>query len=443
MVFQAEDRESGKTVVLRRFFPYGPEGGGLQEAERSAYMAALDRVRDLRHPTLRTTLDGGCDPVDGMPFLVTEWVEGQRLAELLRSRPLSPGSTKALLSHALEASKELARAFGEEAVWVETAPESIVLPVEGEMITFWICPMKWLSSPEKRGGLLPLARLAEKALHWRGKPVAGTAEGLGSWVKAVRDNPNRWTLDEALQALHEPLTMTGPPTQPGGVPTIPMQAAKKTTTKSAQKKFSALPALLALLLMLAVAGGGFYVFKNFNVNGLTLTKKTAEEKLPQAASALEFGAQEPGKGGSAAVEAAPAPVPARPSALSSAPTAPAPMPPAAEPAPAKPAAPPAPAAVAKAPFTADPKNQLVGTVVNTMEAQSKEGTIRYMLLKQDQASRWVAHTVPTGNPGLEMSYFQSLMGKNIRVTGEFHEETGSRGTVLHVSERKQIEEQQP
>jgi len=40
IVFHAEERESGRSVVLRRFFPYGPEGGGLQEAERAAYMAA-------------------------------------------------------------------------------------------------------------------------------------------------------------------------------------------------------------------------------------------------------------------------------------------------------------------------------------------------------------------------------------------------------------------
>ena len=79
VVFHAEDRDSGRSVVLRRFFPYGPEGGGLQEAERGAYQAALVRLGDVRHPALRTILDGGCDPVDGMPFLVTEWVEGRKL----------------------------------------------------------------------------------------------------------------------------------------------------------------------------------------------------------------------------------------------------------------------------------------------------------------------------------------------------------------------------
>ena len=147
VVFHAEERDTGRSVVLRRFFPYGPEGGGLQEAERAAYMAALDRVKELRYPTLRTIIDGGCDPVDGMPFLVTEWVEGQRLSELLKTRPLSPGSTKALISHAIEASKELTRAFGEEALWVEAAPESVVLPADGEVVTFWICPMTDPSVP--------------------------------------------------------------------------------------------------------------------------------------------------------------------------------------------------------------------------------------------------------------------------------------------------------
>jgi hypothetical protein len=86
IVFHAEDRDTGRSVVLRRFFPFGPDGGGLQEGERVVYMTALERVRDFRHPTLRTIIDGGCDPVDGIPFLVSEWVEGQRLGELLKPR---------------------------------------------------------------------------------------------------------------------------------------------------------------------------------------------------------------------------------------------------------------------------------------------------------------------------------------------------------------------
>jgi hypothetical protein len=427
VVFHAEERDTGRSVVLRRFFPYGPEGGGLQEAERAAYMAALDRVKQLHYPTLRTIIDGGCDPVDGMPFLVTEWVEGQRLSELLKTRPLSPGSTKALISHAIEASKELTQAFGEEAVWVETAPESIVLPVEGEMVTFWICPMKWLASPQKRGGLLPLAELAGKALHWRGKPVAGAAEGLGTWVKAVRANPNRWSLDEALHALHEPLSIvsTGQPVAPGGVPTVPMKAAAKAGPKMGQRKHSVLPALLAFLLVAAGGAGGFYFFKlrGGKLSDFTTRVQQAPAQ-PQAKSALEFGSRdmkETAAPGTATPPAAP-----KGSALSSVNT------PAAKPAP----TPPAPATPPKPAFEANPANQLVGKVIDIGDPSS--GKVQIELFVQG-ATRFVTVTLgPDGsNPGVgDLAAFEA---KVIRATGEFRDEGGSRGKVLHVSKLSQIE----
>ena len=408
VVFHAEERDTGRSVVLRRFFPYGPDGGGLQEAERAAYMAALERLKDFRHPTLRTIIDGGCDPVDGMPFLVTEWVEGQRLSELLKSRPLSPGSTKALITHAIEASKELTEAFGEEAVWVEATPESVVLPVEGEMVTFWICPMKWLASPQKRGGLLPLAQLAEKALHWRGKPVAGTAEGLGTWVKAVRANPNRWSLDEALQALHEPLTMTGQPTQPGGIPTVPMKAAKKPEPKTAQAKRSVLPALLAILLVAGGAAGGFYFFK---IRGGKLPNFAGQQEAPAApaaTSALDFGSRDmPKAGESAAVANAPRPgSPALPTST----------------APAKPPAAPAPAS-------------LTGTVKSVKDVDK----FRCLEVEVEGKSRWIAHALGPKKPLFETKELEALKGKRVVASGTLKKEPKDMGEVLHVNDRKQIE----
>ena len=400
VVFHAEERDTGRSVVLRRFFPYGPEGGGLQEAERAAYMAALDRVKELRYPTLRTIIDGGCDPVDGMPFLVTEWVEGQRLSELLKTRPLSPGSTKALISHAIEASKELTRAFGEEALWVEAAPESVVLPADGEVVTFWICPMKWLAIPQKRGGLLPLADLAAKALHWRGKPVAGAGEGLGTWAKAVRANPNRWSLDEALQALHEPLSIvdTGPPAQPGGVPTVPMKAAKKAGVKMARKKHSMLPSLLAFLLVASGAGGGFYFFKlrGGKLSDLTTRVQQAPAQ-PQAKSALEFGSRD--MKGTAAEQGA-----------------------AGDPA--------APVNVA-----ADSKMQVAGTVKSVKDI----GKFRCLEVEENGKPRWIAYALDQKKPGFDTKELETLKGKRVVVSGTFKKEPPNLGEVLHVSDRKQIE----
>src|SRR5690606_34611751 len=139
VVFHAVERSSGRDVVLRRFFPFGASGGGLDRAEQEAYAAAVENLKSLEDPALRKVLDGRCHPVDGMPFLVTEWVEGERLSRRLEQRPLSAASTRALLGHAIGASRLLARVLGKDGVWVETAPEAVILS-EGEGgrgVTFW------------------------------------------------------------------------------------------------------------------------------------------------------------------------------------------------------------------------------------------------------------------------------------------------------------------
>ena len=401
VVFHAEDRESGKTVVLRRFFPYGPEGGGLQEAERSAYLAALERLRAVRHPTLRTVLDGGCDPVDGMPFLVTEWVEGQRLSELLKERPLSPASAKALVSHALEASQALSETFAEEGIWVETSPESVILPEAGGALTFWACPVRWLGDPRQRGGLLPLAQLAEKALHWRGKPVAGTAEGLGSWVKAVRENPDRWTLADAITALNEPETLHSLPIQQGGVPTVPMPAKGKVPAKAGKKSRSLVPVLLALLVGGGAVGGGYHFLKSRKGKDGAQAAASKEIEIPKGTSALDFASRGQVK---PAPEAAATPEPRKKAAE-------------------QPAA---------------PRAIVSGRVAETEDSRSEK--TRYLKISVEGAKepRWVGYRVSQNAKGLETADFEALKDKHIEVNGDEKKENSHRKIVVFIGSRDQI-----
>src|SRR5690606_14942195 len=44
VVFHAVERSSGRDVVLRRFFPFGASGGGLDRAEQEAYAAAVENL---------------------------------------------------------------------------------------------------------------------------------------------------------------------------------------------------------------------------------------------------------------------------------------------------------------------------------------------------------------------------------------------------------------
>lgn len=263
VVFHAVDRESGNNVVLRRFFPFGADRGGLEGDERTAYVAAVERLKHVIHPALRTILAGGCDPVDGMPYLVTEWVDGTRLAEHLKEAPLSPASTRTLLDQALEASQMLAATLGEEAVWVETAPEAIILSSGpgGHSLTFWISPLRWLGSAGDRHDLTPLVELGETALNWRGRVFSDqSGEGLGAWFKAIKANPLCWTLEEARATLHAAKSLVGGPlSSPGrsGPPTVVMQrpaARPAVRPKVSKPPPSRLPWIFCGLLVLATTG---------------------------------------------------------------------------------------------------------------------------------------------------------------------------------------------
>jgi hypothetical protein len=204
VTFHALEVASGKNVLLRRFFPFGVDGGGLFDEERTGYDIAVARLAGLKHPGLRAILAGGCDPVDGMPFVVIEWIAGKTLDTLRQHENFTPAAVTDVLERALEISEALSRVLGEEAVWVETAPSMILADSAEPACGFFFClsPMKWLGGDDSQRSLLALAELTEDLLGWRGKLVAEHAgNGLGLWVKWLRANAQTCSLFEARVGL--------------------------------------------------------------------------------------------------------------------------------------------------------------------------------------------------------------------------------------------------
>ncbi len=252
VVFRAVDSETGKHVALRRFFPFGVDGGGLDDDEQDAYRIALVRLAGIHHPAMRSVIAGGCDPVDGMPFIATEWLDGDTLPSLLKKGPLTAESAIALVSQALEVCELLSHVLAEDAVWIDTDPGSVVICAENEQrpFTFWISPFKWLGgeTPENKG-LESIADLTEQVMGWKGRIISEQAGGgLGGWTKWLRANAANVSLLQARQNLASSVGEEPPP------PTeVLVQHATRPLVSAGKPPSGKKPILIAAALCLGIA----------------------------------------------------------------------------------------------------------------------------------------------------------------------------------------------
>jgi hypothetical protein len=274
VVFRALDAQTGMSVAVRRFFPFGAAGGGLHPDEETAYEIAIGRLAGLKHPALRSVICGGCDPVDGMPFIATEWIEGDPLEPIVRQEPLPAAVAAQLLMQALEVSELLSQVLAEEAVWVETDLQTIILGSEasGRGFTFWISPLKWLGGHEQARGLRSIITLAEEVLGWGGRVIGDQAGGgLGAWLKWLNGVADTASLREARENLAAALGEEPPP------------PAKKLLVSASQPtppRKSKTPLLLACgCSLIAIGIGGWLVTRHRmprNLQGEVLAKLLAD-----------------------------------------------------------------------------------------------------------------------------------------------------------------------
>ncbi|MEI7954955.1 MAG: hypothetical protein WCJ66_07285 [Verrucomicrobiota bacterium] len=283
VTFLALDVQTGLAAAVRRFFPYGANGGGLFDEERSDYTAVAQRLIGLEHPGLRMVLSGGCDPVDGMPFFASEWIEGESLAEILERGTFTTAGAIEVLARVLEISEGLSEVLGAEAVWVETNSEWIIddAGASSRGLTFSLAPMKWLGHQSADRSLLPLAHLAEDLLGWRRKRVPYQAgQGLGAWLKWLRANADILTLRQVRERLAAVAEEVALEAQPGAAysgatverrqtPTFPVRPVR--LKKSSSKE----PWLMIAGLAVLVAAAAWWLFQ-YQVSHKAATAAAAE-----------------------------------------------------------------------------------------------------------------------------------------------------------------------
>ena len=270
VVFRALDTQTGMPVAVRRFFPFGADGGGLHADEQAAYRTALERLAGVQHPALRAVIGGGCDPVDGMPFIATEWIEGQSIQWFIEQNPLTPEIATELIDQALEVSELLSHTLGQEAVWVETELPMIIVGDEqsGRRITFWISPLKWLGAHGKYGGLESIVTLTEEIMGWKDRGMIDQADkGLAAWLNWLRGAAATASLHEARAMLAATVGAAPPP------------AAARPQVKAVRSASSRMLLALNIGLALVAAGLGGWALIRHRV-------KEASKPLPALAPAV-------------------------------------------------------------------------------------------------------------------------------------------------------------
>jgi hypothetical protein len=203
IVYRALDHERGTSVALRRFFPFGLDGGGLDAEEVISFRLASERLSTLQHPSFRAIFSGDADPIDGIPFIAAEWIAGDSLGKLTQGYKVDASIAIDVLQEALEVSLLLSSVLDDEAVWVDTALDSILIGLEGSErnVVFWLSPYKWLGGEFSSRKVSSVIELTENLLGWRGKIIGNQAGfGLGGWIKQLRANPNT-SPSQALAAL--------------------------------------------------------------------------------------------------------------------------------------------------------------------------------------------------------------------------------------------------
>lgn len=199
VTFRARDRKADQAVSLRRFFP-AESGGGFEGEEVEAFAGTVEALKQLRHPSLCGVLDGGVDEVDGIPYLVTEWAEGERLSEMLENGPLAPEQAVAVAGQALEVLEALRANFGDGAGWLEMEAVSVLVNAESGVCSFMICPLQVLGVAPREGGVKGLGYLLDAAMGWNGRVVPpAAAAGLGGWVRHAKDGS--WSVQQAYNEL--------------------------------------------------------------------------------------------------------------------------------------------------------------------------------------------------------------------------------------------------
>jgi non-specific serine/threonine protein kinase len=201
-VYRARDPRLGRDVAIK-VLGSAPDADRLARFEREARAAAI-----LAHPNILTIFDIGTH--DGLPFLVTELLEGETLRARLASGPLAP---RVAVETALQLVRGVAAAHALKIVHRDLKPENLFLTRDGtlKILDFGLAKLK----PETFAGGDTLTLDAT---------AAGTIVGTPAYMapEQLRGDPTdeRADLFSVGAIVYEMLAGRGPHRKPSVAETV-------------------------------------------------------------------------------------------------------------------------------------------------------------------------------------------------------------------------------
>jgi hypothetical protein len=198
-IFLAFDKQEAKKVLLQRFFPFGAEAEGLTGKEKAMYEDVVSKLKLFSHANFRGIIEGGCDSVDHIPFIVSENIEEELLSERIKRKFLNAKDGILLAESGLRLMCALEKQFGLGATWLNLNSVDIESTQAG-FFRFCVNPFRLLGLKKNVSGVKALAITVEKAMGWpsRGNSNVLTMK-LTNWLKMAKTQ----SLDchQALTAL--------------------------------------------------------------------------------------------------------------------------------------------------------------------------------------------------------------------------------------------------
>jgi serine/threonine-protein kinase len=128
-VFRGRDPDIDRIIAIKVLnWPAGLTPAALEKYEESLYQE-IERARQLHHPGIAAVLEKGLSE-DGRPFLVTEYVKGTTLGDLLPSGPLAMKHALDLAAQILDA---LAHAHSRGIVHRRVRPSNVLVTPDGRV----------------------------------------------------------------------------------------------------------------------------------------------------------------------------------------------------------------------------------------------------------------------------------------------------------------------